>query len=363
MSIAESRHREVLYQQLSGEVMREAHDLDTLASVCARALNHPEVARDPQLHAMLRAFASEREAEIRQRIAEQRQEEAAQAGAAMQSSRPTEDQLRRRIERFRLELDDRLAHYDLAAARETLERIAALHEQYPQAVSEGALGRCRMDLARVEKRRAAFCAEIDELEKSVVAAAQSGAHDLAAKALSRLTSINASQPGLLSDARLRAIRSAIAESGEAHEHREAGRKLIERERAVASEIKGLAAAVHEFHRVARGPHPDEAQFRAAEAKYRQAVQSLRQHDNAWLADLMVELEDMLEALHDPTGRASEQVAKFLESVKSALLHVSQEIRQIAAERSEALRSAPAATDPLVNPAPMSTSLRTPPAGG
>jgi hypothetical protein len=197
----------------------------------------------------------------------------------------------------------------------------------------------------VEKRQAEFAAEIETLERDATVEARRGDHDAAAKALQRLASINAAQPNLLSDARLRAIRAAIAESGDQYEHRQAGRLLLERERAVADELKRLSAAVREFHRVTRESRQDDAAFRSAELKYREAVTSLRRHDNEWLAGLMVELDELTERLHDPTGRAGVQVERFVESVKSALSQVAREIRAIAQERAADLARKSQATGP------------------
>lgn len=135
-------------------------------------------------------------------------------------------------------------------------------------------------------------------------------------------------PGLLPDRHLQELRDEITHGGEEHEHRQAARELIARERVVAAEINQLAAAIHRFHEVARQvPHDAEA-YRQAEAAYQQAVRETRTHDAEWLADLMLELDSLLAELHDTSGKAEAQVSRFIDSVRTALIRMRHEIREI-----------------------------------
>jgi hypothetical protein len=110
---------------------------------------------------------------------------------------------------------------------------------------------------------------------------------------------------------------------------------VAREKAVSDEVRKLAECVHRFHRTIREMPHDDPLFEIAEAEYRAAVREIRHHDKEWLADLMIELNEKLEALHDPTGQSEAQVNRFLTSVRSALNTIIQEIREIAAENSSA----------------------------
>jgi hypothetical protein len=46
---------------------------------------------------------------------------------------------------------------------------------------------------------------------------------------------------------------------------------------------------------------------------------------------MIEMSALLEDLHDPTGRAEQQLNRFFASVRGALQIISKEVREIAAE--------------------------------
>lgn len=339
----ECRHREAVYQQLSSDIMREAHDLLTLATAASRALGHPEARRDGLLAGMIRSCVAVREAELRSRLAEQRRAEHQQAErdwapavgwqAAAQPAPPVPDKARivSTFERMRREYDDRLVHFELERARDWLTKLQELQASHPLFISSAALERCRIDLTRVEQRAGQLSVEIEELAMSAVQSAAEGKVEIAAQALKRLSSMQAARPRLFPNDRLQQIRQSIAEAGENFEHREAGEALVARERAVADEIRKLADGVHRFHRIAREVPHCEPTYLQAEAEYRKAVREVRHHDREWLADLMIELNDKLEALHDPTGRAEEQVNRFIASVRHALNHMIQEIREIAAE--------------------------------
>ncbi len=330
----EHRHRDAIYYQLSSEIMREARDQNSLSYVSQRALNHPDVLRDSALAAMIRACIAEREAELQARL------EANRAGPTAnpppwqslrsESPRGTPG-LMEILAQFRRELGEfqtRLARYDLSGARPRLEQLVTLYRRYPDIISTAQIEHCRYDLAQVERRRVELEAEILRLEQVALAAAERGDHETAAKALRRLSSIHASQPLVLPEPRFRELREKLSDSGARHEHREAARALVDRERSVAAEIRSIAEGVHRFHETVRRHDCTEAEFVAAERTYRSVVSQVRTHDQDWLTHLMLELDDMLEELHDTTGRAETQVNRFLASVRSAIQQVRSEVREI-----------------------------------
>lgn len=336
---SDNRRRDVVFQQLSADVMREAHDPSSLSSVSQRAMHHPEVCRDPTLAGMMRAFIAEREGELRARLAAARAEndhiairEPAQPVEASPRGTPSVSQIRMGFERLQHEFEERLVHFDLSTARKTLERIEEMQKRYPDALNMAIVGRCRVDLARVETRKAQYEQEIERLAASAAEAAQRGDHDQAARALQRLSSLHATRPQLLPDTRYKSIRDRIEASGEQFEHREVAKALLARERAVAAELRKLAGIVHDFHVTARRAPHDSPEYLAAEQVYRAAVKEIRHHDSNWLADLMIELDEMIEELHDPTGRAEAQVNRFILSVRTALGQIIREAREIASEQ-------------------------------
>ena len=148
----------------------------------------------------------------------------------------------------------------------------------------------------------------------------------------RIWAIHALFPILLPEETARAHQDRIARISDEHEQRESARDLLIRERAVAAEIKKLAAIIHHFHEVTEGMEPDDPEYRTAEQSYHAAVLAVRGHDNEWLTGLLLELETLLEEVHDASGRAEAQVDRFLASVRSALAQMRREIHTIRTER-------------------------------
>lgn len=350
----EARQREALYQHFAAELMREAWDEHAIETAGHRILHHPEVSRDGELSSRLSSLLAERIAEARGRRAAQRAEVSdertpefrafAPDSPAAAVEGPTRGQIVAAVERLRRELDDSIAHFNTSGARAVLERLLDTQRRYPDWVNAAAVERCKLDLASIEKRRDEFTTEIESLATRAIEAAREGRHETAARALKRLTSIHVARPTLLSADRINAIREQIAASGEEFEHRESSRALVMRERAVAEELKHIAAAVHAFHLISREAPHDDPRYADAEREYRKAVQQLRHHDRDWLADLIVELDELMADIHDPTGKAEANVTHFIDSVRHVLRRVVAEIREISAEeasRADVIASPPA----------------------
>lgn len=336
------RHRDVIFQQLSAEILREAHDQRSLDIVSNRVLSHPDVRRDIQLASMLRTCIGQAAGELNARLSRQRAEQTEPVSrpiavaAAPALVAPTETSQREQaivsFERLRRLYDEKLLHFEVDAAGRLLAQIEEFQQLHPAAITLPMVERCRMDLARVGQRQAEFAVEVETLARSAISSARGGRLDEAAKALKRLSSIRAARPRLLTEERLESIRTAIESGGDHFEHREASRELVARERAVADEIHKLAEIVHEFHRVSHEiPHGD-PNYLEAEKLYLAAVRDVRHHDQEWLADLMVELDELQADLHDTTGRTEAQVTRFLHSVKVSIAQIVKEIREIRTEQ-------------------------------
>lgn len=354
---SDARHREAVFGQLSAELLRSARDESTLRNATTRALHHPDVQSDPTLAGMVRGVIAQCEAELHARLEEQRAEVAGfhlQPGSASRAAQPTfaaaaapppdpavvQAQIQAGFERLRHEFEERLLRYDMAAARESLKKLEHYQQTHADTIMPGQLERCKSDQERVEQRRQQFDEEVSALVEKACVAARKGQHDVVGQHLRKLSSIHASRPQLLSEARFKAIRDQIVASSEHFEHKQVAQQLMARERLVADEIRKLAEGIHRFHVASRElPHDDE-RYRAAEAEYHLLVRELRSHDMNWLADLMVELDEMLEDLHDNSGQAEAQVARFLDRVRTALRTIIAEVREIAGEI-----STPAATNP------------------
>ncbi len=327
MRPAEAKRHDAAFQRWCAEILREVRDRQSLAWVSARALSDPDIRGDAEIESRLRGFIAEREAELRLAETVYGSPEAPPLPTFTKAPpTPSQAQVRVAFERLRHAFDDDVAHFDEPRAREQLGELDAMQKRYANWLDPAGVERCREALARMVRRRDALRADIDELARRACHAARRGDNEAAASDLRKLSSVHAAQPRLLTDARFAEIREQIARSGAEHEHRLAARRLIERERAVAAEVRRLADVVHRFHLLARRePHDSDAYLRA-EREYHAAVATVRSHDKEWLAELILELDAFLDELHDE--KASKQVDRFLASVRLAHRRLIDEIRQI-----------------------------------
>lgn len=331
---AEAKERQRLFQQVTSEIVREARDLKSLELAATRALRSADVHRDGTLLSMVQGFLAERRSQL----------------AALEPSRPSSDslapspfsshdsalpasrehpnvaELKTTFERIRHELDDRLVHFDLPGAHLTLGRMDGLQKRFADVLPEAAVERARADIARVEQRRQELFAEIDALTVWATAAAREGKHDEAAQAVRRLSTLHASRPLLLSDARFNEIRERIIRASHVHEHRVAAEALLARERAVIAELRGLADSIRRFQELSRREAPDSPGYLQVKADYVAAVEAVKSHDTEWLAALTLELDELMSDLHDPTHRADQQVNRFLDTVREALARLRQRVQ-------------------------------------
>lgn len=341
----DARHRQAAFAHLSAEVQREALDANTLAAAANRALSHPDACADPVLAGMLRAFVADQEVLLESTIGRKKAEPApiSYLRHAFEKNKraitplPTRAELRDRFQRLAAALEKQYAQYDEEAARSGLERMRELQRSYPVHIGPERLAAAEKMYANLVKRRAGFLKLIDALVEKACGAARAEDHKTAAWLTRRIWAIHALFPILLPEEAARVHRDRIARISEEHEQRESARDLRLREHAVAVEIKKLAAIIHHFHEVTEGMKPDDPEYSAAEQSYRAAVQAVRSHDNEWLTGLMLELETLLEEVHDASGRAEAHVERFLTSVRSALVHMRQEIHAIHAERPDRSR--------------------------
>src|SRR5262245_7030955 len=168
------RHRDLLYQQLSAEILREVHDQHSLDLVSNRVLNHSEVCRDSQLASMLRTCIGQAANELNARLARVRAEgERPVARASPAASQPVapanefsqREQALASFERLRRLYDEKLVSFELDAAKRLMTQIEEFQQLHPTIISAPMIQRCRMDLAGAERRQAEFANEIEELAK------------------------------------------------------------------------------------------------------------------------------------------------------------------------------------------------------
>ncbi|MFQ5805526.1 MAG: hypothetical protein ACE5I3_03640 [Phycisphaerae bacterium] len=340
---SDAKRREAIYQQRCAEIMRETRDLESLSYAAARALGHPEVHADPVLFGMLRSFIAEREAEIRARAHLPRAADEAEAEPAPAAKKPAEFRLplRERVQsalsKLRLELEGHLTSYNEAGAAEALAHIKDLRHRYPGHVELAVLERCEEQVKRLAEKRDLFRSQLTDLAQQAVQAVERGDQKIAAWVLRRLSAIHTLLPAVLPEDLFKTLRETIVRSEEKQERHAVARQLGARERAVGAEIKRLGAIIHRYHKLSQDASHDHAMMRRAEEEYRRAVAEVRSHNDEWLADLMIELDGLLEDLHGPRGRAEAQVDKFVNNVRIAVRQMQREIETIQKERAASVR--------------------------
>jgi hypothetical protein len=149
----------------------------------------------------------------------------------------------------------------------------------------------------------------------------------------RLTAIHVAHPQLLDEPGLEDIRYDVAGTAdERRQHRRTTQKLLERERAITAEIKTLAAAVRDFHRVACTLTDTSEEFRQAEKAYLRTIQEVRTYDTEWFSGVVLDLADLLAEWTVPPLGAEGQIDRFLDSISTGLKSIRAEMRQFEAKR-------------------------------
>ena len=330
-NLSDAKRREAVYQQRCAEIMREVRDLESLTYAAARALGHPEVNADPVLAGMLRAFIAEREAEIRARAPIETGEDKRPRAARSEFQEfqlPLRERVQRTLNRLRQELDRHIAQYNETGAGEVLVRLRDLRKRFPGQVELETVEKCEAQVGALIAKRDDFRQHLDLLVQHAQTALEEGDPKTTTWVLRRLSAIHALLPAVLPDEKLEEYRRALLECEQRQERHEAARKLVTRERAVGDEIKKLTAIVHRYHDLLLLKDADAATAQQTEEEYREAMSRIQECDDEWLADLMIELDGLLEDLQGPRERAEAQVDKFVSNVRQALRHMRGEIRKI-----------------------------------
>ncbi|RIK66631.1 MAG: hypothetical protein DCC65_08780 [Planctomycetota bacterium] len=325
------KRREAAFEHLRAELFREAGNRAAFTAATRRILARPEVQRDSELRAMLKQVINEREAQFPKVHAHLAPRPLGvlhiAAEKPSQERRDRDADSRELLKLLIHQFEDAIHYYHETTARATFQKMKAVWERHPALKPPHEPSHSEGELARLVERRNEFLAHVDELANKATVAAREGNAAQVSRTLRRLTSIHAMHPELLPAPHLEDIRRHIQAAAELHEDKVLARKLLERERTVAAEIRHLAHAIHHFQRVARSVPHDAAAYAAAEARYREAVKALSAHDADWLAGIILELVDILGAFHTPQKTPQEQVDRFVASVRSALVQLRKEVRQ------------------------------------
>lgn len=336
----EFKHREAVYHQRCMEIMRESRDLASLAAAASRALNHPEVAGDATLTAMVRAYVSECEARLRVQGGGETVSPVAKSQLLRPFEQPanptlvTREQAAAAYNRLRLRLEEHLSHYDENAAAEVMVSLWDLYERYPRWVERASVERCQEQVRRLTERRDQFRSQLETLITEARKAAQRGDEKTAGWFVRRLSAIQMLLPTILPRERFNEIAAEVRRYTRRHDQRETLSRLMERERAVAEEVKRIGAIVNRCQRISARAAEEPGLQEEAEQEWRRVVEELRAHHNDWLAELMLEIDTMIDDLHDPDGRIHAQADRFLKSVRQALAQLHAHVRAIQKERTE-----------------------------
>jgi hypothetical protein len=212
--------------------------------------------------------------------------------------------------------------------------MRAFQEESHGVVPAAAVQPYEQQVAKPRTRLEEFKVQIPALVQQASAASRHGDEQAVAKLMRRLTAIHVTHPRLLDEAELENIRAQIVLAGEECADGLTTRKLVERERAVATEIKRTAAAVHEFHGVVCVVSDTSVEFRDAHAAYLRTLQEVRAHDTEWLAGFVLELAELLAEWSEPPLRAATRIDHFLESIRLGLKRIHAELGEIDTRRGE-----------------------------
>ncbi len=330
----ELKHRESLYSHYCAQIRREGGDLSGLEHVAERVLVDPHVVADAELSGMLRSFIASARQALRVALAESK---GAVAGRGVVDTTFSRSRLRRRqlveraalVERLRSEFREHVRHLDEPAAHDALRRIRRLRADAAEGVDVDFVDASEREYAALVARCDVFREDVSKLAEIASRAVEAGEAPTSAWALRRLAIVHALRPALLSDSRFDELRSRISASDHAEEARAAARRLVERERSVAAEIRGLAVAIRRFEALLEtDASRDDGAFRREAAAYERAVRELRAHDTEWLAGLVIELNALAQDLRTDASRAETQLDHFVASVRDSLLRLRKEVQRV-----------------------------------
>jgi hypothetical protein len=335
-----TKQRDVIFQRWSGVIHRETRDLVSLEQISTRALADRDVRGDPTLESMIRAELQKRRAEL------ERQSQREESSTTPPEPRPTwrseppkpvptttPEQDRETFNALAQTLCASLERGDEKETRAILGKMQDLQERRPEVIPAAVIGEHEQRVERLRVRLQQLTDEIAVLAHQAVSASRDGNEQQLTRSMRRLTAIHAAHPLLLDEPGLEDVRRDVADAAdERREHQLTTKRLLERERAITAEIKTLAVAVRDFHRVACAVPDTSEEFREAEAKYLRTIQKVRTYDTEWFVGVVLELADLLAEWTVPPLGAEGQIDRFLDSTTAGLKSIRAEMREIESEQ-------------------------------
>jgi len=335
------KERESILQRWRSAIQRDTRDIDSLDQVLSRAMNDSDVRTDPTLESMIRS-----EIEHRRSMIESQKNEHRPASVIKQfkfASPPSlprvpahtpQDPVRIAFDCMGHTLSRYLEDNNETEALLVHEQMRLLHKESPTIINLTMIDPYMRQIEKLQAHLKIVREQIMALAQQAIVASKKGDDATVAALMLRLSAIQLAYPRLLDEVRLEEIRSEIIHASEQHDDVLRVNRLVERGRVVAAEIEMLAAAVKEFHRIARVVPRVGEEFRRAEAAYLQTVNDVRAHDPEWVAGVILELADLLAECGVPPPGAAGRVDHFLDSIHSSLRRMRAEMRDIETERRE-----------------------------
>jgi len=349
-----TKQRDVVFQRWSGVIRREIQDRASLEHVGARAVSDPDVRDDATLQSMIRGELEQRRGKLEQELrsqgsaktrAEPRPTSRSELPVPVPVPPTTPEKTREAFNRLSQTLCTSLERGDDGETIAAMEKLRILQKESLGVIPATAVAECQRRVEELRTHLQHLRDQIAALSQQSVQASRNGDERDLARAMRHLLAVHAAHPILLDEAGLDEIRADVVRaSNERRDHQATTRKLLKRERAIAAEIKKLAAAVHAFHRVARTVPDTSDEFRHAEAAYLRTIQRVRAYDTEWFSGVVLELADLLAEWTLPPLEADGQIARFLDGVQRGVECIRSEMREIESEQDsrEAGTRAPAA---------------------
>lgn len=353
-----AKQRDSAFQHWCSQITRESRDLAALDRMSARALQDRDVRNDPLLQSMIRAEVERIRTELQREMQREEQDRrrptpppqhypsaarhvtvsrsAGYTDTAASSvippstplARPLPDPDEVALHQLLESFTTALKGGDEDAAQTLCAKLRTLHSRRSEIVSAAQLEQCEQRITRLHDQLDDHRRRIAEMAEQARLAAQAGDAHAVLALMHRLTAIHVAHPRLLDDAGLRNMHAAVARANEGHDDRLTTRKLIARQRAVASELKRLAGAVSAFHRAVFNHPESRAEYQRAALGYAHALRGTRLHEKDWLTDFVLELADVLAKWNVPPPGAEEQIDRFLETLRVSLKRIHRKIGEI-----------------------------------
>lgn len=330
--------REVVFQRWVGVLQRETRDLMALDQISARALADSDVRDDPTLQSMIRAEVQKRRGVLekqlqRERTATRLAKSSSAPDSASHSAEPmtteSPDEVKEAFNRLARALSTSLERGDDMEVRDTFQKMRVLQEQNPSVIPATVMGEYEQRITKLRLHAKQLVDEIAALASKAASASRKGKAEDLALSMRRLTAIQAAHPRLLDESGMEDIRRDVAQAAdERRQHRETTKTILERERAITTEIKALATVVRDFKQLACTVPATTDAFRAAETKYLRTIETVRTYDTEWFSGVVLEMADLLAEWTVPPLGAEGQIDRFLDSITSGLDRIRADMREV-----------------------------------